>query len=162
MRKLLLAVMTVCAVFLLNSCEEEDACKDVVCQNSGICVAGICDCDGTGYEGTTCQTAMNLKFIDNAYTVSDTCTTLGYNNNITAGTGPDKIVFSNLGNFSTPAVVTATVNGTNVSISNFQDVADRIFNGSGALVGDSVLNLSYSILYADSTTESCYAVFTKP
>jgi hypothetical protein len=71
--------------FGLTSCTDE--CADVVCDNSGVCVEGVCDCpenyygdncevfcemgtyaDGTcgcdaGYEGETCSTEQREKFI---------------------------------------------------------------------------------------------------
>lgn len=46
---------------MLFSCK--DACDDVVCQNDGVCVEGICDClFESGYEGTNCEKEMRSNF----------------------------------------------------------------------------------------------------
>lgn len=39
-------------IFLLSACADE--CKDVVCNNGGICVNGLCDCPD-GFEGPSCD-----------------------------------------------------------------------------------------------------------
>lgn len=44
----LLGAMT----FGVTSCTDE--CKDVVCENNGTCVEGVCDCP-EGFSGTTCE-----------------------------------------------------------------------------------------------------------
>jgi len=33
---------------------------DPVCENGGVCVAGVCDCDGTGYTGATCDAPVTV------------------------------------------------------------------------------------------------------
>jgi len=38
--------------FFLNSCK--DPCKDVFCENNGVCIEGDCDCPN-GFSGTNCE-----------------------------------------------------------------------------------------------------------
>jgi len=44
---------------LLPSCSEDAPCKDITCQNSGICIDGKCDCPD-GFEGDLCQKKSKL------------------------------------------------------------------------------------------------------
>jgi len=39
-----------------------DPCDDVVCQNAGTCIEGVCDC-ADGYEGTLCETEVRAKYL---------------------------------------------------------------------------------------------------
>lgn len=48
-----------CVILCFASCA--DPCDDVVCQNSGVCVEGDCDC-AEGYEGTLCADESREKF----------------------------------------------------------------------------------------------------
>lgn len=50
-------------IFLLISC---DPCKDVNCQNDGVCDEGTCTCP-SGYEGTLCEVAIRDKMIGTYY-----------------------------------------------------------------------------------------------
>ncbi|XP_071956964.1 putative ferric-chelate reductase 1 [Antedon mediterranea] len=34
-------------------------CVNVMCLNEAVCIGGACNCDGTGYTGSTCQTQIN-------------------------------------------------------------------------------------------------------
>lgn len=142
------------AVFTFVSCED-DPCEDVTCVNgtptesNGSC---SCDCDA-GYEGTDCSTVSRDKFIG-TYNISDDCLTSGYSNSVSAGSSIDKVVFSNLGNFSTAAVVVATVDGNSLEVSGFTDGAGRDWTASGTLSG-STLTLTYTVTYSDGTSETC-------
>ena len=42
---------------LLFSCQKNNVCDGVQCQNGGVCVSGNCDCP-PGYEGNRCQIEM--------------------------------------------------------------------------------------------------------
>ncbi|MCX7606907.1 MAG: calcium-binding EGF-like domain-containing protein, partial [Bacteroidia bacterium] len=49
------------AVLSLSSCKK-DPCKDVSCQNGGVCVDGNCSCP-TAWEGSRCEVDVRDKFI---------------------------------------------------------------------------------------------------
>lgn len=74
---------------LYTSCNK-DACKDVVCQNSGTCSDGKCTCV-TGYTGTNCETIYRAGYA-NTYKGNGTDNLGGTYNNfkmIFAATGTD-------------------------------------------------------------------------
>lgn len=41
----------------------KDECKDVVCNNGGTCVSGVCQCT-TGFTGTNCETQIRSKYFN--------------------------------------------------------------------------------------------------
>ena len=103
------------AVFY-SSCSK-DACKDVTCQNGGTCSGGNCTCP-TGYEGTTCQTLANAKFVK-IWSATDTkvggSTLPTYSSNITVGSAANMIKISNFSALFI-ADVNATVAGNTITI----------------------------------------------
>ncbi|OSZ81972.1 hypothetical protein CAP35_01505 [Chitinophagaceae bacterium IBVUCB1] len=63
MKKRLFAVLMSCIVAILvahDACVK-DKCRQVVCNNGGVCVAGVCACPA-GYEGVSCSQMWNEKF----------------------------------------------------------------------------------------------------
>jgi len=110
-------------------------------------------CD-PGYEGSDCKTEVRAKFLANNKVTTDNCAGAGYNLSITADSDVETIVFSNLGNFSTPAVVKAQVSDTSFSFTSFVDATGRKFTGTGTLTGNTI-NLTYTVVYTDNTSESC-------
>ncbi|XZF12909.1 hypothetical protein ACTHGU_14070 [Chitinophagaceae bacterium MMS25-I14] len=102
------------------------------------------------------------KFIGK-YAVVESCGG-SYNTDVNAGSASTDVVFSNLGNFTTPAAVTGTVSGTALTITNFTDAQGRKFTGSGSYASSSsasVLTVNYTVIYTDNTSETCTAVMTK-
>jgi hypothetical protein len=147
-------------MFMFQSCTDE--CKDVTCLNGGVCdeATGDCIC-ATGYEGVDCATLMNAKFIG-SYNVTDGCTNTPYSLIVSAESEANKISFSNLGNFSTPAVIKATVDGTTITITNYIDSSQRKFNGTGSInTSSGTISLTYTVLYSDNTTETCTTSMVK-
>jgi hypothetical protein len=139
-----------------NSCR--DPCKDVECVN-GMCEEGVCMCDA-GYEGDNCGTAMNQKFLG-TYSTTDKCTSPGYSQTISAGNAPNEIIFSNLGNFSTAAVVRTTVNGNSFTATDFTDATGRKFTTNGTISG-TVITGKYTVTYSDgSKDENCEVTMTR-
>ncbi len=120
-------------------------------------VASISSCTKTcdpGYEGSDCKTEVRTKFLANNKVTTDNCAGSGYNMSITADSDVEYIVFSNLGNFTTPAVVKAKVSGTTFSYTNFIDATGRKFTGTGSVSGN-IITLTYTVVYTDNTTETC-------
>ena len=52
-------MLALSTALFFSSCKDE--CKDVTCNNGGVCVEGACDC-ASGYEGTDCSTEIRAKF----------------------------------------------------------------------------------------------------
>lgn len=136
----------------------KDECKDVVCQNGGNCSGGSCNCL-VGYEGSRCETVSATKFIG-TWNVEEPSCGGDYTNIVSPGTGETSIIFSNLGNFTTPAAVVASADKNTLLISNFTDATGRKFSGSGTFSGTS-FSVTYTVTYTDNTTETCTATFSK-
>jgi len=107
--------------------EEDDPCKNVVCQNGGTCNGGSCAC-ASGYEGSTCGTEMRAKFIGQ------------YNGTITcSGAAITSVVFND-------GVDTwvGTVNGTSINIATQTLSGGVTVSGSGQISG-LILNLNLNL-----------------
>jgi hypothetical protein len=127
------------AVFY-TSCDK-DKCKDVVCQNSGVCNEGVCTCT-TGWEGTLCDTEVRKKFVK-TWTASDKLVSTGaslptYSATITNGTTVTDIKIGHFsGNNSSGSSyfvndVKATVNGNTITVpSQEPDNDDYTVSGTG-------------------------------
>ena len=54
-------------IFFRSHRTDVDECADGVCQNSGVCTNSVgsysCDCTGTGYEGTDCDTGKYISVL---------------------------------------------------------------------------------------------------
>ncbi len=136
--KSFLAVATLATVISVSSCTK------------------TCD---PGYEGTDCKTEVRAKFLKNNAVVADNCTS-GYNLSITAkASDVEYVVFSNLGNFATPAVVEAKADGSTLSATSFIDATGRKFTITGTLSGNT-LTVNYTVVYTDLTSESCVATIS--
>jgi hypothetical protein len=102
------------------------------------------------------------------YSVVESCGG-SYTQSITqSASATSSIQFSNLGNFTDPAVVTASYsknsNGTySVAFTNAADASGRKFTGTGLTTDNTnkILNVSYTVTYTDNTTESCTSVMSK-
>jgi hypothetical protein len=138
-------------VFTMNAC---NPCRNVDCGVNGECEEGVCICDA-GYEGDACETRINAKF-EGTYSTTDACAGAGYSQTVSASTAtPTEIVFSNLGNFTNPAVVRATVsNSTSFAASNFVDATGRSFSVTGSISGTTI-SLNYTVTYSDGEVETC-------
>lgn len=67
-RFFILLVLTLGSCAFFTSCEEDEPCENIICQNGGICVDGTCDCP-YGYAGPDCGTAQGIQaLLDNGKT----------------------------------------------------------------------------------------------
>jgi len=69
--KFLILSISIFLLLLLQSCKK-DPCETVLCENSGTCEEGICDCLD-GYEGSTCAILWRDKILGE-YTLTEECT----------------------------------------------------------------------------------------
>ncbi len=130
----MLGVATLSMVF--TSCTE-DKCKDVVCENGGLCNVddGTCDCPA-GYEGESCESLSKTKFIKN-WNATDTetgsTTPLVYTCLIADGaTIDDVIVSADFSDSYFTNTISATVTGNTITIPNQQPDNDGYsVTGSG-------------------------------
>ena len=159
MKKILFAFLTA-GMFVFSSCADE--CKDVTCENGGTCNEGVCEC-AEGYEGDACETETRAKFLGN-YTVSSSCAAgSSWNSTITAsGTGTLKILLGNFSHLvcnSGDIIVTATVNGSNLTIDN-QVVCSTNFSGTGSITNNG-LTISLKATPSGGSEENCTETWTK-
>ena len=156
----LAAILTVgafSAVMYSSSCTK-DKCKDVTCQNGGVCSDGVCTC-AIGYEGTNCETASRAKFVK-SWTASDTRVADGhaeptYVAPIAAGT---TIVDVKIGNFwgSFTHDVIGTVSGNVITVPSQQPDGDMFYvEGTGTYdAATNKINWSYKITDPTSVQQS--------
>jgi|GEM_PF-812266 len=105
------------------------------------------------------STPARDKFLG-TWNVSEPACGGNYTNTIVNGTTDNSILFSNLGNFNTPAAVQATVEGNTLVILNFDDGTGRVFTGNGTYSNNG-FSVTYTVVYSDNTSETCIANFTK-
>ena len=154
-----MSVLALSTALFFSSCKDE--CKDVTCNNGGVCVEGACDC-AVGYEGTDCSTEIRAKFIG-TYTVSGTvaCPVTG------SGTIPStSLVITNSSASNTKIAInllgvnlTATVNGSSFTID--QSTQNNFtYTGSGSISGS---NLTLTLNEQDpSIPETCVYTVNGP
>ena len=152
---MLLILVAVAAIFTIQSCGK-DACKTVVCQNKGVCIAGICSCV-PGYEGKNCDSVWSQKYVGN-WQVSETLkdsagalinqfsyTLVGQN-----GGQPSELLLYNLEGFvdSIYATMTSYRTFTFPAQTRF-DGSFSLENGNGSL-NDSFDTVSMNYVYRDN------------
>lgn len=149
------------ATITYTSCNT-DECEDINCMNGGTCISGTCSCP-TGYEGETCETRSNAKFVG-TYTVTETCggtNSTPYQVIITAGTNPTDVLISNLGNYNCTVGGTITFNGlVNQSTITVNDSKCNAQMNATGNYANGVITMSYTATFA-TTTDNCTATLTK-
>ena len=157
---LFVAIGITFGVVSLNSCK--DACKDVVCQNSGTCTDGTCACL-PGYTGTNCELEAREIVVGN-FAVSETCSVTGvatYSVTVSkSSTDVMKVSVAPFGGY-TGATGVLKLEGTTLTLDgvNGTTLTFASFNGTANVTG-STLNVSYSV--SDGTnTETCTGTWTK-
>ena len=155
-----MAGVSVLFISLLFSCR--DKCKDVVCQNDGICIDGTCNC-AAGYSGANCETNISANFLG-TYNVSETCPNVTtYTTNIAVDSfniSQVKIAGFFHNSFNHP--VTAIVNQTQITIP-FQspDNDARAVSGNGNFNPPDEIVWNYSVTESSGTTNCSNSVWKK-
>jgi hypothetical protein len=143
-----------CALLLTGSCKR--ACSDVTCFNSGTCDAntGMCSCAGRwggeqcdslcklGYEGIYCNIASRDKLMRtwNATTTSVVSGKVEHQLVVTAGTGIEKIIISNMNGENYACIGTMTGKDKfDIVSQNAMGEYTGIINGSGQLKGEKLV-----------------------
>ncbi len=155
-----------------TSCNK-DECKDVVCNNGGTCVAGICACP-TGWEGTSCNTRTRDKFLapsggTSTWAGSDACTSGNYTITLTIGASSQdlNVLVSNPGGFGGTVTITGTVTGTNtVSFSNQSVGGGRILTGTmnfsgGTSSSPNAMTFTYTVTPTVGSPDQCTGNYTR-
>lgn len=146
-----------------------DACKDVTCENGGVCVEGDCEC-ADFYEGTTCADAFSTKFVTTSgatadvVTAADTANSGTYNYTLViAANGAGMITMTPFGGF-TGTTITADMDPNNSNafdIASQTDQASRTFSGSGSInAAGSEVTINYTVTYSDNTSDTGVATVT--
>ena len=179
-------VMAFAGLLFINSCK--DPCKDVICENGGVCdEEGVCDCPenfygdlcetecvngtfGNGacacddyYEGDACKIEERVKFYG-AYGVDEECDqnyTYGSTIKMTSG-NVYKIEISYLyrGDWENPII--AEVDGNKITIPSQNPEDGFTMTGSGTLSADGTeLVIDYTLDDSSIGTVSCTATFTR-
>lgn len=123
-----LTLSAFCAV-LYSSCTK-DECKDVACQNGGVCTGGNCTCTA-GYEGTRCEKEVRAKFIKSwaatDVNVTSSAPLAPYSAVIAASTSSSVVTDIIIGGFSDgyfTNAVKASVSGSTITIATQQPDSD--------------------------------------
>jgi hypothetical protein len=142
--KSLLAIASLAfGMFIMNACS--DPCKDVTCQNGGVCDEGTCIC-ATGYEGEDCATEARTKFVG-SYTIIDSCEPASRQTSIsTSSDGVTKVLISNIIDATLGGTAKAEINGSTISIPE-QTVTDTASNNwtVKGLTSGTIANGSFTI-----------------
>ena len=164
------AALVVALAFGVQSCKKDDPCDGIDCQNGGSCSDGSCSCP-TGYEGSLCETKASAKFVG-TYKLNESCPSgsiVDYPTSIGASsTAPNKILITGFGNLSCGAgdlIVTATVNGNDITVDANQPFCSGVLtvnSGSGTLsASGNSLTISYSYTVSGAGQETCSGTYTK-
>ena len=171
-RRIALTAVVVFSAFgamTYTSCNK-DECKDVVCSNGGTCntADGSCSC-ATGYEGTTCGTKVNAKFVG-VWAAKENCNggaDVNYQITITAdATDPTKVLVSNLGNYGCNVGGTVSFDGTvnSATLTINDNTCNYQMNATGTSNADGTISFTYTATYevlGVGQTDNCTATLTK-
>lgn len=151
------SALTLSVLMLINStaCSPaKDKCDGVLCQNSGTCIAGVCDCP-PGYLGSKCETKANAQFAGN-FTGQMNCD--GSSNAesipVEARIDPTGITI----HLNSLQTLMATVNGNSITIpvQNFPSGSENYrYSGNGTLNGNN-LSLTLYVLYSSNDPDLSY------
>ncbi len=139
-------------------------CATVTCFNGGVCLDGLCNCPN-GFEGSTCSTPWNAKFVgsygatDNCYTGSGT-----YPVQINAVyLHPDQIDFSNFTTICQTEKITAIIGpqktSFNIPIQNA--CGNNYISGTGNISGNTINVFIHNRDTVLHTTTDCSIILNK-
>ena len=146
-----------------TDCSTADLCEinNVNCLNGGTCATstGTCACTA-GYEGDSCETKWNAKAVK-IWNATDSCQSgsFTYATTVAAASGSaTDITFSDFGGFTNATITGVFTSSTAFSIASQTDATGRSFVGSGTInSAGSLITLTYTVTFTDSTTDSCNA-----
>lgn len=176
MRKLLFSALALSGLFFA-SCNS-DKCKSKVCGN-GECniLTGACDCK-SGYEADAngaCNVLSREKFLTTSgiasYSVVEKCgtsTSAPYSVLMKQGNSTDSIKIETFGNYDiqvnattkVKAFAAAKVTKSNFAFTNYVSGPYK-FTGTGGLVSERVVTVTYSANYNTTTTDNCSCTLTR-
>ena len=146
------------AMMLLGSCKDEP-CDNIICQNDGICMDGLCDCP-SGFEGEFCEEFSRQKILGN-FDVSSNCVGDTSVTDIWAiGASTSAVNEVLIGNFHKPALnVIATITEPNVieiEKQFFGGSTSYTIYGSGTIEAVGQLSIQYTVVRdVPSDTTNC-------
>lgn len=162
LKKVLL--LMILSIILISSCKDEP-CDEIICQNDGICMDGLCDCP-VGYEGEFCEEFSRQKVLGNFDILSNCVGDSAETNNwgIAASAAAVNEVLIN--NFHKPALnVIATITESNIIEIKEQFIGGGVtsytISGSGTIEDEDKLSLQYTVIRdvpSDTTTCSVNAI----
>ncbi len=149
--------LTVSSVLYFNSCKT-DPCKNVVCNNGGVCADGNCSC-ASGYEDATCSTAWVTKYVAN-WKGTDVCTSGTYNWNgaiSKSSTNPVVFYITNMGGLGTSAQFSCTLSSTSTFTIDAQTQNGyTIMSGGGSISTDGTkITSNYIVKDAAGARDTC-------
>jgi len=154
-----------CLTVVLTSCTEREfdynvttfyrPCENVYCLNGGSCLDGKCLCPD-GYEGETCESKWNQRFIGNYNAYDDCYTGPGDFYSVVISdvfTSPDELILSNAGTICPNSNLTAVVSPekTTFQIPPQNTCGDMWISGTGNINNNSI---SLALLARDSVNHS--------
>ena len=159
-------------VLLISACKKEP-CEEVICQNQGQCVEGLCECP-EAYEGEFCENLIQLKFLG-TYTTSYDCSSAVHMVIIEAlPDNTEQVRIINLGDYACPdpgsefAAVIAAVDSNRLTlpaqtVCGTTGFAGYTYTGTGTVSGSSI-SLSFKVSYESDglmITDECLASMEK-
>lgn len=146
------------SLLIVSSCKDEP-CDDVVCQNNGICIEGVCDCP-PGFEGEFCEEFSRQKILGN-FDVTSNCVGDSAETN-TWAIGASASAFNEvlINNFHKPALnIVATITNPETLEISEQFIGGAVsytIAGSGTIDGDGQLSIQYTVIRdVPADTTSC-------
>jgi hypothetical protein len=148
--------MALFGAMTVSSCKK-DPCKNVTCQNGGVCQDGNCKCN-LPWEGSRCEVDARDKFVG-SWRGTAQCT---------GGDGPEEEVFSiTKSSVKSERIIIGDIYGELTSSSTFEIPTQTVnvrgiavtISGRGNLIGNQLtLTLNYTVL---GEAYTCSGTYTK-